>query len=180
MDYPTFIEACAANGRRARIASPAIACEIVPRRASRRAVIDKIFPTQCLVGAVLALGVMGQTGCGSKDAYQVRGQVRYKDGSPITGAVRVIRFLPTEDSAAETRKAASADIAEDGSFELFTRRPGDGVFRGKYAVTFSVLTQPLGGTSLIPAYYTDPRSTPFTVEVDEDAADLSFELEKLK
>jgi hypothetical protein len=119
-------------------------------------------------------------GCGPKETYQVGGRVQYVDGSPITGAVRVIRFQPTDDSSATIRKAASADIAADGTYTLFTRRPGDGVFRGKYAVTFSVLTQPLGGKSMIHDYYTDSRSTPFTVEVDEDKTDLDFELEKLK
>ncbi len=136
-------------------------------------------PTQCLFSVALALASVGLAGCGAKESYQVRGLVRYADGSPITGGVRVIRFQPTGDTTAKIRKAASAQIAEDGSFEAFTRRPGDGVFAGKYAVTFSVLTQPLGGTSLIPDYYTDVRSTPFTVEIDGDK-ELKYELDKLK
>jgi hypothetical protein len=128
----------------------------------------------------LALATAGMAGCGAKDAYQVRGRVQYTDGSPLTGAVRIIRFQPTENSTAKVRKAASGSIAQDGSFEMFTRRPGDGVYAGTYAVTFSVLTQPMGGTSLIPAYYTHPQSTPFKVEVDEDKTDLIYELDKLK
>jgi hypothetical protein len=137
-------------------------------------------PTRCLLAALFATGMAALAGCGAKESYQVGGRVQYIDGSPITGAVRVIRFQPTDDTTATVRKAASADIAADGTYTLFTRRPGDGVFRGKYAVTFSVLTQPLGGKSLIHDYYTDPRSTPFKVEVDEDKTDLNFDLEKLK
>jgi hypothetical protein len=137
-------------------------------------------PTHRLLGAALTLTVVGLAGCGAKESYQVSGQVKYSDGSPITGGVRIIRFEPTDDTTAKIRKAASATIAEDGSFEAFTRRPGDGVFAGKYAVTFSVLTQPLGGTSLIPDYYTDARSTPFKLDVDGDKTDLDFKLDKLK
>jgi hypothetical protein len=137
-------------------------------------------PTRCLLGILLAQGLMVLAGCGAKESHQVSGLVQYIDGSPISGGVRVIRFQPTDDTSAKIRKAASAEIAPDGSFELFTRRPGDGVFRGKYAVTFSVLTQPLGGKSLIPAKYSDIQSTPFIVEVDDDKTDLKFELEKAK
>ena len=52
-------------------------------------------------------------------------------------------------------------------------------YAGEYAVTFSVLTRPLGGTSLIPAYYSHPESTPFKITVDDDKTDLVYELEKL-
>jgi hypothetical protein len=135
--------------------------------------------TRQLLRAAFTLAAITLAGCGAKESYQVSGQVKYIDGSPITGGVRVVRFEPTDDTTAKIRKAASATIADDGSFTAFTRRPGDGVFAGKYAVTFSVLTQPLGGTSLIPDYYTDARSTPFKVEVDGDK-ELNYELEKLK
>jgi hypothetical protein len=137
-------------------------------------------PTRRPFRAALTLIIVGLAGCGAKETYQVSGQVKYSDGSPITGGVRIIRFEPTDDTTAKIRKAASATIAEDGSFTAFTRRPGDGVFAGKYAVTFSVLTQPLGGTSLIPDYYTDARSTPFKLDVDRDYTELKYELDKLK
>ena len=132
-----------------------------------------------LTAAGVAFGLLLVAGCGSKDAYQVSGRAQYKDGSPITGGVRIIRLEPAEDSTATIRKGASATIAEDGSFELFTRRPGDGVFVGKYAVTFSVLTQPLGGRSLIPERFTRADSTPFAIVVDDDKSGLLYELEKL-
>src|SRR5687768_14245710 len=99
----------------------------------------------CLLMAGIALCLIGQAGCGSRDSYQVSGRAQYKDGSPITGAMRVIRLEPTEDTTAEIRKAAGTSIAADGSFELFTRKPGDGVIPGKYAVTFTVLDKPMGG-----------------------------------
>lgn len=128
---------------------------------------------------VIAALVAGVAGCGGREEYQVSGQAKYQDGSPITGAVRVIRLEPSDDSQAEVRKAASGNIAEDGSFKLFTRKPGDGVLPGTYAVTFTVLDKAMGGRSLIPDKYTYKANTPFKLEVDGDKDDVVFELEKL-
>ena len=85
-------------------------------------------------------------GCSKGPAvFQVRGKVMYKDGSAPRGGVRVVRFEPTRDSSAERRRVASGQIETDGSFELFTRRPGDGVFPGEYNVTFTVWKGPRSG-----------------------------------
>ena len=130
-----------------------------------------------LMLAILLFGLISQTGCGGKETVQVSGHVQCKDGSPVPGAVRIIRFEPTGDSTAAVRKAASSDIAPDGRFELFTRKPGDGVYVGKYTVTFSALSSPLGGRSLIKPEYTLPGATPFVVEVTGDVSDLTYEIE---
>ncbi|MCO6044809.1 hypothetical protein NG895_12930 [Aeoliella sp. ICT_H6.2] len=129
----------------------------------------------------LALGfilVTCVTGCGG-DTAQVSGHVEYEDGSPLVGAIRVIRFEPTEDSKAVVRKVASSPIADDGSFELVTKRPGDGVYKGKYKVTFTVLESPATGVSLIKPEYTTAMDSPLEVSVDHSGADYNFTLEKL-
>jgi len=128
---------------------------------------------------VLAVGLFLQVGCGGREAYDVSGRAQYKDGSPITGGVRVIRLEPAKDTSAEIRKAASSPIAEDGSFEMFTRRPGDRVIPGKYVVTFTVLDKAMGGKSLIPERFSRGDASPFQIVVDDDQEDLLFELEKL-
>src|SRR5689334_23205472 len=88
-----------------------------------------------LLTCSLAIGA----GCNKGPSMvHVRGTVMNKDGSPLKGGVRVVRFEPASDSEATLRKAASGEIAQDGSFELFTRRPGDGIVTGKYNVTFTV------------------------------------------
>jgi hypothetical protein len=125
----------------------------------------------------VVLGLIGQVGCG-REAYQVSGRVQYKDGTPITGGLRIIRFEPTDDTTAKIRKAASGRIGENGSFELYTRKPGDGVYAGKYAVTFTIRTTPFGGKSLVPQRYTRRGETPFDIVLDEDKEGLLFELEK--
>lgn len=130
------------------------------------------------LSACTLLALLATVGCSTKNVAQVSGRVQYKDGSPIEGAVRLIRFEPTEDSTAEIRKTASGQIASDGSFQLFTRKPGDGVYLGSYAVTFTVLTKPMGGESLIPEKFNYASSTPYVVDINGDAEDLTFELEK--
>ncbi|MEX2309028.1 MAG: hypothetical protein WD738_15615 [Pirellulales bacterium] len=136
------------------------------------------FACRLGVGALVSCLVV-LAGCGGREVYQVSGRAQYKDGSPITGGVRVIRLEPAEDTTAEIRKAASANIAPDGTFEMFTRRPGDGVIPGRYAVVFTVLDKAMGGRSLIPAKFTQGNTTLFELVVDENKEDLLFELEKL-
>jgi hypothetical protein len=129
--------------------------------------------------SLLCVGLPIAVGCSSRESYEVSGLARYKDGSPITGGVRVIRLEPTQDTTATIRKAAGGTIETDGSFEVFTRKPGDGVIPGKYAVTFTVLDKAMGGKSLIPQKYTNGVDTPFEIVVDEDKTGLTYELEKL-
>jgi hypothetical protein len=130
---------------------------------------------------VVAVALVGSSliGCGGRTTYQASGRVQYADGSPITGGTCIIRFEPTDDTTAEIRKVASGYIESDGTFEMFTRKPGDGVIAGKYWVTFTVMDKPMGGKSLIPAKYTTIDATPFEVVIDEDKTDLEYKLEKL-
>jgi hypothetical protein len=118
-------------------------------------------------------------GCNDRPTAQVKGKVLYKDGSVPKGGVRVIRFEPTADTTAAIRKTASSEIADDGSFDLFTRKPGDGVILGKYAVTFSVWRGPRDRVSLIDEKYTAKATTPYTVTVEDDMDDLMFEIEPI-
>src|SRR5262245_23636231 len=84
------------------------------------------------------------SGChGGPAMAQVRGKVLYKDGSVPKGGVCAVNLMPTSASTAEVRKAASSKIGPDGSFELYTRIPGDGVYLGEYAVTFAVWKGPM-------------------------------------
>lgn len=120
-------------------------------------------------------------GCNRGSAVaQVSGKVLYKDGSVPKGGVRIVRFEPTDDSPAEIRRAAGGAIAADGSFELSTRKPGDGIYLGKYAVTFTVVKAPRDPVSLIKPEYTRAATTPYHVTIDGDRNDLVFEIEPLQ
>jgi hypothetical protein len=110
---------------------------------------------------------------------RVSGTVVYTDGSVPTGGLCLVRFEPTDSSTAEIRKGATCDIGPDGSFELFTRVPGDGVYNGDYAVTFEVKKGPMDPISYIPQKYRMASSTPYKVKVEGDKDDYKFEIERL-
>jgi hypothetical protein len=139
----------------------------------------KVYTRVAFFLAATALTCSSLIGCGGRSTYQVSGRVQYADGSPLTGGTRIIRLEPTDDTTAEIRKVASGYIEPDGTFEMFTRKPGDGVIAGKYWVTFSVMDKPMGGKSLIAEKFTRIESTPFEILVDEDKSGLLYELEKL-
>ena len=128
--------------------------------------------------AVMFLSVAALSGCGSKEMYRVHGKVTYKDGTVPKGVLAVVIFSPAKDSTAEIRKGASGAIEPDGSFEMVTRKPGDGVHRGKYAVTFRILRDSTTLASLVDPKYTSPVNTPFTETVDRDLTELNYQIEK--
>ena len=67
-------------------------------------------------------------GCGS-GMQPVRGKVTLPDGKPAAGSQVVF------ESDKEGKKiSARGDVHDDGSFELSTFKPGDGVPPGKYKV----------------------------------------------
>jgi hypothetical protein len=127
-----------------------------------------------------ALTICVLSGCGdSYQVAQVRGKVVFKNGPMPAAGVRMIRLEPTRDSTAEIRKGASGSINEDGTFEIYTRRPGDGVHVGKYAVTFTFLKSPTDQKQLLPAKYTVASTTPYQLTVDRDRNDLEYVIEPL-
>jgi hypothetical protein len=108
---------------------------------------------------------------------QISGVVVMKDGSIPQGGVRVVQFVPARDTTAEIRKGASGEIQDDGSFVAYTRKPGDGVFLGKYDVTFSVWRSAMDSTTLIDPKFSRASTTPYHVTIEDDIDDLKFELE---
>jgi hypothetical protein len=125
---------------------------------------------------ILLASFAATLGC-SSDTAQVSGKVVYKDGTVPKGGVCVVQFLPTDDSPAKIRKPATGEIREDGSFEACTRKPGDGVFLGKYDVTFAVWEGALEPVSLVEKKYTKKSTTPYHVTIDDDVSNLVFEIE---
>jgi hypothetical protein len=123
---------------------------------------------------------MSLVGCNRGPAMaQVSGTVLYKDGSVPQGGVRKVRFEPTKDSPAEIRKGAAGIIRDNGTFDMYTMKPGDGVYLGKYAVTFAVWKGPMDPVSLILVKYTNAVMSPYQVTVDGNVDNLKFEIEPL-
>jgi hypothetical protein len=137
-------------------------------------------------GAILLLAALITcalfAGCNQGSGmYHVRGHVFYKDGSVPKGGAAIVTFQPAKDSTAKIRKGASGVIGPDGSFEMFTRKPGDGVQPGEYDVTFMVMKNATdANSSLILPKYTDPATSGYNnIKVDHDISDLKFEIEPL-
>jgi hypothetical protein len=132
----------------------------------------------CFTVAAAALLNCILAGCGEgHQVAQVRGKVVFKNGAMPAAGVRMIRLEPTRDSPAEIRKGASGSINPDGTFEIYTRRPGDGVHVGKYAVTFTFLKSPTDQKQLLPSKYTVAATTPYQLTVDRDLSDLEYVIE---
>jgi hypothetical protein len=94
------------------------------------------------------------------------------DGKPLAGGM--VMFLPEDE---EHGRPASGIIDPDGTFELGTVSPGDGVVPGKYRVV--VTPQNRSGTKdvkAIPARYSDLEKTPLrsTVKVSDQRIHLDI------
>ena len=125
------------------------------------------------VGACLVV----TAGCGNKRVAQVRGKVIFKNGSMPKAGIRMIRLEPAADTSATIRKGASGSINDDGTFDIYTRRPGDGVYLGTYAVTFTFLKSFTEQQQMIAKKYTVAATTPYHLTVKKNADDLEYELE---
>jgi hypothetical protein len=129
-----------------------------------------------LAGALFAMLVVA--GCNQGPPMStVEGTVAYKDGTVPQGGLALVRFQPTEASTAVVRKGATGTIGTDGSFKMFTRKPGDGVHHGEYTVTVVVQKSLYDSRSMVDQKYSTPHTSPLKVLVDDDITDLKFEVE---
>jgi hypothetical protein len=76
---------------------------------------------------LLLVALLALAGCGP-GLYPVRGKVVYPDGKPLTEGMVVFESDPPETITAR------GEIRADGSYELGTFKPSDGVRPGKYHV----------------------------------------------
>src|SRR5437764_1356216 len=91
---------------------------------------DSSFPSFPSVrpSAVVCCVLVAVTGCGA-GLQPVRGTVKLPDGKPAAGSQVVF-----EGGLEGKKVSARGDVQSDGSFELSTYKPGDGVPPGKYKV----------------------------------------------
>ena len=128
--------------------------------------------------ALLAPWVAGCSSGPDVEMVPVRGTVTFSDGTVPQGETARVIFEPVAGGPQQLRKMASGEIRPDGSFEMMTVKPGDGVIAGKYKVIFEVFKTDLGREPLVPEKYTKPETTPFEVIVEPGVELPPFELEK--
>jgi len=98
------------------------------------------------LAAVVALGL---SGCGNGGTCDVRGTVKFKDGTPLTRGS--IHFEGTG-------RAAHGTIQPDGSFVMSSYKEGDGVMPGTYQVFIDNTEDPMVWDEAKKAYrYGQPR-----------------------
>lgn len=124
------------------------------------------------------------SGCGPSGPtmVKVKGTVEFK-GEPLHGGK--ITFNPKNPKEGHV---AQSDIGESGEFELSTFKSGDGAVAGDYLVSvISVLEGSevlekdrglgIGGKSVIPERYGDPKTSKLEESLTEAKEDLVIKLE---
>jgi hypothetical protein len=84
-----------------------------------------------VVAIVVVLLLSTLIGCGRRH-YPVRGKVTLEDGTPLTKGMVVFESLDEKPPI-----TARGDIQTDGTYQLSTDKPGDGVPAGKYRALVS-------------------------------------------
>jgi hypothetical protein len=92
-----------------------------------------VRPRRAAAPAVLVVLALGLPGCAG-GLYPVRGAVALDDGTPLTKGLVV--FERVDGGAPIT---ARGNVRPDGTYELSTGKPGDGVPPGRYKVLVNPL-----------------------------------------
>jgi hypothetical protein len=119
-----------------------------------------------------ACGSPGARDPNQKPTFPARGKV-FLDDEPLRNAI--VTLHPLEAGANAIRSYAKS--GPDGSFELSTYQPGDGVPAGRYAVT--ILHDADENGVRVPGRYGNPKTSGLIVEVkDEENTLPSFRLRR--
>jgi hypothetical protein len=97
----------------------------------------------------------------------VKGKVTYK-GQPVTKGV--VRFEPDGYG-----RPASGELQADGTFELRTFKPGDGVVAGEHRVTVSELDKSLAKDRAL-RKYRGANISGLKAEVSPEKTEFTFDL----
>jgi hypothetical protein len=124
---------------------------------------------------LVALTCLLTLGC-SNNLQPVRGKVVYKDDSPVTAGIVVCELIVEGEAK---RVSANGAIQPDGTFQLGTLRPDDGVPLGRYRV--AVMSPPLsddqvgkGEKPLVDAKFADHAKSGLEIEVKAGKNDVTL------
>jgi hypothetical protein len=117
-------------------------------------------------------------GCGGGDgALQVTGKVTNADGSPIQCEGGMVLFQPATIGENASGKHATGGMKSDGTFEMMTRTPGDGMQPGQYKVVLQLWKNYNKQELAVPQKYGDATTTPLEATVDGDHTHFEFKVE---
>lgn len=129
---------------------------------------------------LVAVLLVASAGCGGSGLYPVKGKLVYADDQqPV---VELKGFGITFDST-EQKISAYGEIKEDGSFELYTTKPGDGVRPGKYKVIVQQPRReperPNQGDPVVDLSYESVEKTPLEYTVEAKSNDFTIPLKRI-
>jgi len=115
-------------------------------------------------------------GCGDSVApaaalHPVKGKVKLEGPGSLSGMK--ISFLPNGPGA----RTASGDLQTDGSFELTTNSPGDGIAEGSYKIRLDKIDPALNKKSkpvapTVPVIYLDEDSSGLVATIASDTTEV--------
>ena len=128
--------------------------------------------------SLLLMVVALAAGCGDgrNARYPVGGVVKV-DGEPLKFGS--ITFLPIKEGDEKIRAGGgSFETNADGSYQVTSFEPNDGLLKGKYKVYITAV-EPIGQSGQrwhAPQKYSSPETSGFTVEIDGENPDLNYDL----
>lgn len=126
--------------------------------------------------SLLLMAVLLVAGCGDGRAARV----------PVGGSVTVdgetlafgsITFIPIKEGNKPTR-AGGGPLRDDGSYQVTSFKPNDGLLKGKYEVMISGI-EPISESAQrwhAPRKYANTKTSGLTVEIVEENKELNFDL----
>lgn len=134
---------------------------------------------------MLILATIFLCGCGPKmpDTIPVSGKVTC--GGKEWPNPGMLYFAPKENSKGLLRRPATAKFAVDGTFEVTSFKPGDGLVQGTYIVTIECWKktpsmQKPTGISAVPMKYQNQSTSDFIIDVDMTKPSIEINFDLLK
>jgi len=124
----------------------------------------------------LLVGLLIASGCSTAGYYHVKGKVVDSQGQPIAelAGSQIIFSLINGTTSSE------GEIQADGSFQLFTLKPGDGAPPGDYQVYIPrrYLDPEHAGPQVIDAKYEKPDTSGLHATVEKKTNTFEFKVER--
>jgi hypothetical protein len=132
------------------------------------------------IATIFASALVLASGCSRvpEGNAHATGQIKFKDGSNLTGVVGVVRFDPETLYTGGSRGASVGSLKSDGSFRMMTSTPGDGVPIGEYRVVLVVQNTDGTPADRVHFDYKHFETTPWRANVTVDGKnDFEFRLD---
>ena len=129
-----------------------------------------LHTTMRTITIFVLITTLGLTGCSDP---RVTGTVTYQDGTPLTTGTVILQ---------NDHSQGIGELRQDGSFELYQFKPGDGLKPGIYRgyITQAAISDDEGNvTHLIPTKYSNVEESGITYDSEKDRGRLEIIIDAL-